>query len=366
MLNKRVLVSVIIPVYNGSQYIQKTCQCILKQKIQSIELILVENFSTDNSLEICKNIENMDSRVKVVQSFEKGTTFARKKGVEVAKGDYIFFCDQDDRLKDKNSLKKMYNTIVSTNCQICQFSVINEYFWGIKKYSQIISNKSNSLLEKGNIINKEIAGLFGDKTSLINNTVFSKIYSTSLLKDAVNRINMGLFTCEDTYLIFCCITSPLLENVYVEDQAFYIHKRGTGITATKRFSMLLFDEYNIIKPIINDFYREKGYNLNALFAMHEESLHFMLAYLIDVSSQIDQNELFKLIEQLDSYSFIGLAKSYFRNVYAHKKLYPDLEFMSSNYSPQEYYQFFKERFETNNCKTLRSRIKKSILKIANR
>ena len=88
-----ILLSVVIPVHNGENYIKKIANRILNQSLKDIELILVENFSTDKSLEVCKSIAEKDNRVVVSQCFKKGTSFARKKGIELASGKYTFFCD---------------------------------------------------------------------------------------------------------------------------------------------------------------------------------------------------------------------------------------------------------------------------------
>lgn len=86
-------VSVIIPVHNGERYVQKTVQRILDQDYKEIEIILVENNSTDNSLAMCRQLEKENPRVVALTTTEKGTSLARKRGVEWATGKYILFCD---------------------------------------------------------------------------------------------------------------------------------------------------------------------------------------------------------------------------------------------------------------------------------
>ena len=86
-----IKVSVVIPVHNGAKYIGKCVDGILNQSLKDIEVVLVENFSNDNSLNLCNKLAKKDSRVSVFQSFDKGTSFARKKGVLECKGKYITF-----------------------------------------------------------------------------------------------------------------------------------------------------------------------------------------------------------------------------------------------------------------------------------
>lgn len=86
-----IKVSVVIPVHNGAKYIGKCVNGILNQSLKDIEIVLVENFSNDNSLNICNKLAKKDSRVSVFQSFDKGTSFARKKEYWSAKVNILLF-----------------------------------------------------------------------------------------------------------------------------------------------------------------------------------------------------------------------------------------------------------------------------------
>lgn len=91
-------ISVIIPVYNGEKYIKKTIEMVLNQKYKEIELILVNDGSTDNSKQICEYYEKADSRVKVINKTNGGICSARNMGIKYASGEYISFIDQDDEI----------------------------------------------------------------------------------------------------------------------------------------------------------------------------------------------------------------------------------------------------------------------------
>ena len=86
-----ILISIVIPVHNGEKYIKQISNRILNQSLKEVELILIENFSTDSSLFACQSIAEKDNRVTVTQCFDKGTSFARKKGIELTRGKYTFF-----------------------------------------------------------------------------------------------------------------------------------------------------------------------------------------------------------------------------------------------------------------------------------
>lgn len=98
------LVSIVVPVYNASKFIKNTIETVLNQTYKNFELLLVDDGSTDNTLEIIKKYK--DKRIKVIELTEKGyASGARNKGIECAQGDYICFLDADD-LWEKDKLAK--------------------------------------------------------------------------------------------------------------------------------------------------------------------------------------------------------------------------------------------------------------------
>ena len=111
------LVSVIVPVYNVSQYLERCVSSILEQTYSNIEVILVDDGSTDNSLSICREFEKRDSRVRVFAQNNRGPGSARNTGLNHAKGIYIAFVDSDDYVA-----RTMIETLVSCSLEYnCDF-----------------------------------------------------------------------------------------------------------------------------------------------------------------------------------------------------------------------------------------------------
>lgn len=100
-------ISIVVPVYNAEKYIGRCIDSILAQTFPLFELILVNDGSTDNSLEICEKYSEIDSRVVVANQSNSGVSSARNYGIKIAKGDYICFVDADDYVKD-NYLEQLY------------------------------------------------------------------------------------------------------------------------------------------------------------------------------------------------------------------------------------------------------------------
>lgn len=93
--------SIIIPVYNGEKYIENTVQSLLSSTYQNLELLLIDDGSTDSSLVLCRQLAKSDTRIKVYHKENEGIGEARNFGLAHATGDYIGFCDQDDRVSEE-------------------------------------------------------------------------------------------------------------------------------------------------------------------------------------------------------------------------------------------------------------------------
>lgn len=111
-----VKVSVIIPVYNSEKYLEECLDSILNQTLRELEIVCVDDCSTDNSFNIIKNYSNKDSRVKCIKmDINSGSGIARNKGWGHAKGEYISFVDSDDYLLDKKAYEKFYSFAKKNN-----------------------------------------------------------------------------------------------------------------------------------------------------------------------------------------------------------------------------------------------------------
>ena len=94
------MISIIIPVYNIEKYIEKAIVSVVNQTCPDFELLLINDGSTDSSYEICKKWEEKDNRIKVISKENGGVSSARNLGMELAKGEYLFFLDGDDWIRE--------------------------------------------------------------------------------------------------------------------------------------------------------------------------------------------------------------------------------------------------------------------------
>ena len=111
------LISIVVPVYNVEKYLPRCIESILNQTYKNWEAIFVNDGSIDNSLEILKNYQKKDNRIKIIDKKNEGTGAARNDGINESKGKYITFLDSDDWY-EKNFLEKLYNNLKENNSDV--------------------------------------------------------------------------------------------------------------------------------------------------------------------------------------------------------------------------------------------------------
>lgn len=118
-------VSVILPIYNVEKYLPKSIESVINQTYKFLEIILVDDGSTDRCPEICDTYAEKDDRIKVIHKENGGLSSARNKGIEYAHGEYIYFLDSDDYI-DNDLIEYCVKTIVKHNCDIVVFNHVIE------------------------------------------------------------------------------------------------------------------------------------------------------------------------------------------------------------------------------------------------
>lgn len=126
------LISVIVPIYNVEDYLRDCVDSIIKQTYENIEIILIDDGSTDCCGEICDECAAGDIRIKVIHKENGGVSSARNAGLDIATGSWIYFIDPDDWI-EPNTLEVVLNKAIQTNTDMCLFD-----------YEQVFRNKSFS------------------------------------------------------------------------------------------------------------------------------------------------------------------------------------------------------------------------------
>lgn len=164
-MNTVVACSVVVPVYNVEAYISETIESIITQSCQNIEIILINDGSTDNSGIICESYAKIDSRIIVIHQRNSGVSAARNRGIDLAKGEYICFVDGDDTI-DSDMIELLYtfgynhdiDLILPIGNKYTQKIERNENSFRILEANQVLSDylQFKNLLDSHGLLKTEI------------------------------------------------------------------------------------------------------------------------------------------------------------------------------------------------------------------
>ncbi len=166
-----MLISVIIPVYNVEKYIRRCVKSVLNQTYKEIEIILVDDGSTDNSGKICDELEKEDLRIKTIHIKNSGAAKARNVGLDKAKGEYISFIDSDDWILP-TFLERLLHECVENNADISKCEVID-----VKSEQDIIPNveKKSDVYKPIDVLNK----IYTER-KFFNIAIMNKLYNKKI------------------------------------------------------------------------------------------------------------------------------------------------------------------------------------------
>lgn len=189
-MNKKI--SVIVPVYNAQETIEKCINSILLQTYTNLEVIIVNDGSQDNSNEICEKIASTDKRIRYYSKNNTGVSDTRNFGLKESKGDYIAFVDSDDFL-NKDMYEVMINEIQDSDILICNYSLFNKEYQKIEKKSFFNNSSYSSLSEM-------IKNIDGNDMNRYFNPPWNKLINRNLINKNLIRFDDNLSLGED--LIF--------------------------------------------------------------------------------------------------------------------------------------------------------------------
>lgn len=184
------MISVIVPVYNVENYLERCIESLIKQSYKDIEIILVDDGSTDNSSDICKNYQKIDNRIIYIKKSNGGLSSARNMGIDLATGTEIYFIDSDDFLTI-NALEIMMLEMKKNNCDIVSagFTMVCEDV--VPRIEDVtidcrfdIGDKNDFLLQK------------------ISNHACGKLYKKGLFDEIRYPLERNYEDIATTYLLF--------------------------------------------------------------------------------------------------------------------------------------------------------------------
>lgn len=216
-------VSVIIPVYNSEKYLNNTIDSVINQDFKNLEIIIIDDYSSDNSKKIIEDYKSIDDRIKTIyQKKNKGVSEARNEGIKASTGDYIIFVDSDDMLK-KSAIKEMVDASIKYNSDfIDSFHLL--YFSR--------NGKKNKYFTEKKLPNEiQVLGSINDNNSILDKYTYvtGKLIKKELLKQLL--FDSSLSRYED-FLFDLTIKTKIKNYVFLNDCYYYYYQREESLMST--------------------------------------------------------------------------------------------------------------------------------------
>ncbi|RRT93464.1 glycosyltransferase family 2 protein [Empedobacter falsenii] len=229
-------ISVIVPVYNAEEYLDKCINSILNQTYKDFELILVNDGSTDNSLKICNNYKIKDNRIKVIYKVNGGVSSARNIGIDKSTGEYILFIDADDFINTE-----FINNFVKESLSPELFK-IHGYTNILLDNTKTLSQLSNKIYEK-----RDVLKIIEDGFLTSNGYPFSKLYSSKIIKEYNIKFDEGVKVCED--IIFNVNYIQHVNKILVEEyfDYQYVEHKNSAVRKLYYFKDDIYGFYQLKK-----------------------------------------------------------------------------------------------------------------------
>lgn len=254
------LISIIVPIYNTEKYLNRCIDSIINQTYKNLEIVLVDDGSTDKSGVICDDYAKSDSRIKVIHKENGGVSSARNVGIDNATGEYIMFVDADDELC-LNAIEYIMELSKKNNADLICFQMkelediddVNVNIFHKKIYSDIYINSSN------------ISNGFFELYS--NSNLFSpcnKLYKKSVVKNNNLKFDTKLSLLED--FEFNIRYMRVIESIYSVDEELYIrHWMPQSIESKGRFSFNQIPYIEYIQNAFLKYLKEKNIEMQPLY-----------------------------------------------------------------------------------------------------
>ena len=292
-------ISVIIPVYNSCSYLGACINSIRNQSYENVEIILVDDGSTDGSEKACDQFAEKDNRIIVIHQKNSGTSVARNTGLRAASGDYIMFMDNDDYWNDTFCLEKIVEQLNESNADVLMFSTID--YWQYEEkyvYPAKIGSRSNIVGK-----NKEQSLRYLIENGLLYRAVWSKVIKKEMIERNSLYFLEGIRNEDSEWtgkMLLCAESYDWFE------QPFYIYRKGHEGAQTSKpntYRTVLDLKETIIK------YIKIAQENECVWSTEFRQIYLSyFAYLFSVwmaqAELIKQPEILKDIKEMKEYAYI--------------------------------------------------------------
>lgn len=295
--------SVVVPIYNADITLEKCINSILNQTYKNIELILINDGSTDKSREICEFYANKYSNIIFIDKKNEGVAKARNDGLLTCTGEYIYFIDPDDWL-ESDCFFKVNSLLNKNSIDILIFGYKKEFIFKNDLYYRV-SFFSNSKIEtKDKNRNEKITDIFEAGLGL---PVWNKVFNVNFLKK--NQILFPILK-RGQDMAFCCDAISVADNIEIIEECFY-HYQDMHLTKTSKEDPNMYENHKIIwNKLVNIFFE----NTND----YVKNTYLVRMFLLWFAYTIPNNIIFQ--KNISFFKKVGDLRQYLNSFFIKEKL----------------------------------------------
>lgn len=238
------LVSIIIPIYNSSKWLTQCLDSVINQSYCNLEIILIDDGSTDESGEICDNYSIKDSRIKVIHKNNEGVSTARNKGLSISLGEYICFVDSDDII-NLDMIKTLMDLAQARQADMvmCSYARLKEgkQHWSVNNYNEPVAegffNRKEAL--------KNILSFNGFQGFIWNKLIKRELF----VSEPIVEFSPDIYICEDL-LVLCKLIDKAFTIVYTNKKLYgYVIHPNSVVNQISSKSFTCFKAKKMMFPI---------------------------------------------------------------------------------------------------------------------
>lgn len=257
-------ISIIVPVYNGEKYLNTCLNSLSNQTYRNIEIICVNDGSTDNSKKILKEFKNKDSRFKIINQKNAGVSSARNKGNEYVTGKFIMYLDSDDWI-DPEACQVALNELLASKADVILWTYTREF--GERSAPKYIFEEKRVVFKENNMdkLRQRFFGLVGNELQHPENAdsvvpVWGKLYKSSLiLNNNIKFIDTKIVGTSEDALFNIEVFRHVKKAIYIEK--FFNHYRKTNETSfTTGYKKELPNQWNQLFTIMANYIKDENLN----------------------------------------------------------------------------------------------------------
>lgn len=287
------LISIIVPVYNTEKFLEECVNSVLSQVYNNIEVILVDDGSTDNSPELCDQLSNQDNRVKVIHKKNGGLSSARNAGMKEITGDYYLFLDSDDLWTYNDFLSDIVEIINNNFPDIVFFNYSNERdisnnYKRDRSLEHLISLTSKADTFKQLILNDKL-----------QSSACNKVYKSALLNGEGFRFVERIYSEDIDWMARVMIAVKKIS--YLDRYAYYYRPNESSITHNIRYKNIV-DLGNNIKKVVE---LSKAIEKEDYYEWYMNYCAYQFITFLNCAATYKEEESIKeKVDEMKKYSFL--------------------------------------------------------------